>query len=969
MTIKDKYRRGNITLLTAAISVLLIGVVALVTDVGYLYYDHAKLQTATNAAWKAGYDKLAEIRKTKSRLTAEDEKIIKDHMIEVMAANGFSNLSEDQLKILLTQNQTNLKIDTRDEIDLFFMKIFDINKAGVAANRAGGMDASAIMPFAIPHGEVHDLSWKTYDFIKFEGDEGFATGTEYIIKLGEAEGNDPLGKEKKMIYIPTGLYGSQPTNNNNIATMLAYGAIYWALQIDERDKESLTPAFWLLSDNGGGFLMRYSDTFKQKLNTEYKGVVFKEPEAEEIRAILNLVNANLQTSDQINDYLTGITHGTLTNSRIIPLTWRPQIAIYSSQAARDPVEEILVAAKIPYGTYALPNTANNTNGWDRTTSYDSSKNTKIFDIEILNGELDKYDWIHLHHEDFTGQTVEDAAKYCYGAFPTTCQKIKPGCFHNIPVGTEKVSSQKSKAINYVKELACNNCREHMTIETEQFSYQSGWQWITKYKARLKEWDLSESELNANCLTAVTERCGNCGVFDEADLGNQTNFSGCKFYDYLNRKYGYTDDPDEYGNTTSPYVFQESDLSLSPYDLCSKWFSKATAYQKMKWDVAEAVKSHILNGGFMYTQCFAAETIDLSLQQHAFYLTKNLSDSYDNCMIFKDFTYNKLPSKGSATTPGYSTIFKNNFGNGTIQTNVKNYKLTPLCQTSGVPNSGAGATCSFADNKIKSGIDKMSKLTNDAWQYVGGQLTNENGEKKGQFALMGGHYAQNIDAKRFVLNNVLYGSTSDKETSIGTHLTGRTKYQYGCIDPDNDGNRNSSDYQNRMLYGYDQPINFADIISSDNGKYSSETTDSLNLITGNIPLATYTPNQIVIVPIVGVPDSVQNYQSTVTRVGDQEVANGDYTIYDLKVGSQNAGAEGYDNLNSNFTPGDVGLINLKNSVQIIGFAKFRIMAESEYTRSEVLGDPLVGQVRGEFLGYIVDPREVATLLAAYNSGSM
>ena len=46
-----------------------------------------------------------------------------------------------------------------------------------------------------------------------------------------------------------------------------------------------------------------------------------------------------------------------------------------------------------------------------------------------------------------------------------------------------------------------------------------------------------------------------------------------------------------------------------------------------------------------------------------------------------------------------------------------------------------------------------------------------------------------------------------------------------------------------------------------------------------------------------------------------------------------------------------------------------MAESEYTRSDVLGDPLVGQIRGEFLGYIVDPREVATLLAAYNSGSM
>ena len=964
MTIFKKLRRGNITLLTAAISVLLVGVVALVTDVGYLYYDHARLQSATNAAWKAGYDKLAEIRKIKSRLTAEDEATIKNHMREVMAANGFDNLTDEQLKIVLTSNQTNLRIDSSDEVNLFFMKIFDIHKADVAAARAGGMDASAIMPIAIPHGEVHDLSWKTYDFIKFENGQGFATGTEYIIKLGEAEGNDPLGKEDYMIYIPTGLLESQPNgpNNDGTPTMLAYGAIYWALQIDERDKESLTPAYWFLSENGGGFLMRKGAAFEQKLKSgDYKGVTYREYYADQILNLLGAVGVTNVDKEHINDYLTGLARGEITNSRIIPLTWRPQIAIYSSQAALDPVETILVAAKIPYGNYALPKTTNNPYGWDRTSDYDSSFNTKIFDLEILNGELDKFDWIHLHHEDFTGLTVEDAAKYCYGAFPTTCQKIKPGCSANIAIGTEKYSSRGEQvALDYLKDMACNNCKEHMTYKSEQVTYQEGRRWVTKTKVTLTGWDISLDELNATCLNAITTRCQNCGVFDKDNLSNQTNFSGCKFYKYLNERYGYTDD------TPFPYVFQESDISLSPYDLCMKWFEKATAYQKMKWDVAETIKQHILKGGFMYTQCFAAETIDLSLQQHAFHELKDLQQSYDNCMIFKDFTYLKLPSKGSATTQGYSSIFTNKFGVGTVQ---NAFKLSPLCQVTGAPNTGAGATCSFADTKVKVGIDKMSRLTNEAWQYVGGQLTNANGEKKGQFSLMGGHYAQNLDAKRFVLNNILFGSTSDKETSIGTHLTGRTKYQYGCIDPDNNGNRNSSDYSNRLLYGYDQPINFADIISSDNGKYSNETTNGLDIITGKLPLASYTPNQIVIVPIVGVPDSVQDYQSGLIKIGDQEIVTGDYTIYDLKVGAYNSGAEDYDNLNSNFSPNDVGLNNLKNSVQIIGFAKFRILAQSEYTRSDVLGDPLVGQIRGEFLGYIVDPREVETLLEAYNSGKM
>ena len=107
---KAKSKRANITLLTAAISVLLVGIIAMVTDVGTVYYEHARLQTATNAAWKAGYDKLSEIRKLKTTLTTEDELTIKNHMKEVMAANGFSNLSDEQLRILLTQNQTNLQI-------------------------------------------------------------------------------------------------------------------------------------------------------------------------------------------------------------------------------------------------------------------------------------------------------------------------------------------------------------------------------------------------------------------------------------------------------------------------------------------------------------------------------------------------------------------------------------------------------------------------------------------------------------------------------------------------------------------------------------------------------------------------------------------------------------------------------------------------------------------------------------------
>ncbi len=1024
-------KRANITLLTAALSVLLMGIVALVTDVGSLYYTHAKLQTATNAAWKAGYDKLSEIRKTKSRLTEEDEQLIKHHMIEVMAANGFSDLSEEQLTILLTQNQTNLQIDANDDAKLFFMKLFNVQKATVAASREGGVDSYSIMPVAVPHGEVHDLSVRTYDYIPFEGSDGFASGTEYILKLGGDENADPLGKSQYMIYIPTGLQGSQRSDAN---TLLAYGAAFWALQIDETDNEAMVPAYWLLSNSGGGFLLKDGAKLRQRLE-EYglkqDNDGYRLLDAEAIALLLRYVEVNIDKTE-VNSYLTGLTKGVNTNELIVPLEKRPQIAIYSSQTTLDPVEQILVAAKIPYGTYALPKTSSNLNGWGRNEDYDQNRNTKIFDLEILNGELSKYDWIHLHHEDFTGLTINDGSNYCGGTFPTDCKKKKykteynyGNCCYNkfkadkwyywdytygngdwiketkFNINVEPYKSWHNKnvndASNKFKAKLCTYCKGKAVLDVGSFGnnpegknpatmihYKSNMTG-TKYQngenlgVRVKSWTESESVMKNNCknttsTTTYDGRCGSCGSCS-GTLNDQKNFSGCLFYKFLNKKYGYSDD--DYNNENH-YVFTSNDIDenkVSRDELFYKWFSSATAYQKMKWDVAQKIKQHILDGGFMYTQCFAAETFDLALSQRAYYYDKNNSNKssrrqncYNNCLAFTDFTYKKVPKKG-----GYSSIYSGSYGEGTIQSLTSyslEYKYSPFCQVIKKPNSGPGATCSFNDNKIKPGIDKMSSLNsyNSVWQYIGGWLTDAQGEQKGHFSLMGGHNAQNIDASRLVLNNVMLGSLSNKETSVGTHYVGRTKYQYGCVDLDNDGERSSADYSKYMLYGFDSPVNFADIVSTDNNIYSAESKENMKIITGQ-ELATYTPNTIVIVPIVGVPGDVQGYQKYLANnangSADLEIEEGDYTIYDLKVGEHNYGAAGYDDLESKYSPKDIYMAGLKNSVQVIGFAKFQLKSEADYNRSDILGDPLEGQIRGDFLGYIVDPRDTQNLLKELN----
>ncbi len=140
---------------------------------------------------------------------------------------------------------------------------------------------------------------------------------------------------------------------NQTDHLRAYGVTFNALADGEK-------ADWLLNYKGGSFMLNYSD----KLASECRilGVAFKEISASEAAQIYSLV----QSEDQ--------------NMEVMRLEKAPKIAVYvppGFQPWDDAVTMALEYAKVPY--------------------------TKIWNDEILNGELDKYDWLHLHHEDFTGQ--------------------------------------------------------------------------------------------------------------------------------------------------------------------------------------------------------------------------------------------------------------------------------------------------------------------------------------------------------------------------------------------------------------------------------------------------------------------------------------------------------------------------------------------------------------------------------------
>jgi hypothetical protein len=142
-----------------------------------------------------------------------------------------------------------------------------------------------------------------------------------------------------------------PMDRDQVNHLKAYGLTYWLLERGET-------AEWLLNYRGGAFLL---------------------PDHEAVRreAALRGVAIEPLSADGATRMRATIAQG---NMESVPLESAPRIAIYTppnTQPWDDAVTMVLKYAGIPYET--------------------------IWDAEVLQGELSEFDWLHLHHEDFTGQ--------------------------------------------------------------------------------------------------------------------------------------------------------------------------------------------------------------------------------------------------------------------------------------------------------------------------------------------------------------------------------------------------------------------------------------------------------------------------------------------------------------------------------------------------------------------------------------
>ncbi|QAA83290.1 asparagine synthetase B [Aequorivita sp. H23M31] len=133
----------------------------------------------------------------------------------------------------------------------------------------------------------------------------------------------------------------------------AYGITYWVLEKQLKVK-------WLLNYRGGSFLMPDSPEIQREC--QIRGVSFEVLSDSKTEQILTDISSPSKNMDAV------------------VLEKAPKIAVYSPKSNLpwdDAVTMVLTYAEIPY--------------------------TVIYDEEVLGDQLILYDWLHLHHEDFTGQ--------------------------------------------------------------------------------------------------------------------------------------------------------------------------------------------------------------------------------------------------------------------------------------------------------------------------------------------------------------------------------------------------------------------------------------------------------------------------------------------------------------------------------------------------------------------------------------
>jgi hypothetical protein len=167
---------------------------------------------------------------------------------------------------------------------------------------------------------------------------------------------------KKLLFLFALILGSNrafctriliPMDEEQKNHLKAYGVSYWVLKKD-------LEVNWLLNYKGGSFMFIYNELLEKEC--KIRGVTY-----------------DIISEGQVTEILMEIAAPEV-NKEMVRLLKAPKIAVYSPKTKQpwdDAVTLVLTYAEIPYEV--------------------------VYDDEVLDGKLSLYDWLHVHHEDFTGQ--------------------------------------------------------------------------------------------------------------------------------------------------------------------------------------------------------------------------------------------------------------------------------------------------------------------------------------------------------------------------------------------------------------------------------------------------------------------------------------------------------------------------------------------------------------------------------------
>ncbi len=286
-----------------------------------------------------------------------------------------------------------------------------------------------------------------------------------------------------------------PMDEKQSNHLKAYGITYWTLEQGIEVK-------WLLNYRGGSFLIQHQQAIASECLV--RGVSFE-----------------TLADGQANNILTDIAREDV-NEDAVSMQKSPKIAVYSppnKQPWDDAVTLVLKYAEIKFDV--------------------------VYDEEILNGKLKDYDWLHLHHEDFTGQ---------FGKFLQAYQ--------HVPWYQEEVRINKEMAtkLGFMK---VSEMKKVVTREIHQFIENGGF--LFAMCAATDTHDIAQSAQGVDICESMFD-----GDPADPDMNSKLNFNNTlAFQNFTINRNPYEYKFSDIDVSTTRKVSREQDY-FTLFDFSAKW---------------------------------------------------------------------------------------------------------------------------------------------------------------------------------------------------------------------------------------------------------------------------------------------------------------------------------------------------------------------------------------------------------------